>query len=333
MQQIPPVDSYEPCRVESVCELRQCLLLEVGLGADVDRHVVILGLDVVDRADQHDLHIGIVPNQDPLEGTRAVELTRDRMRWPTLATRYSLARLFQRLGQSFGVERLEQIIDGVNVERPDRIPIIGRHEDHGKLVANEFENLEAVELWHLDVEQDQIRPMLGSCPVSCRPLQLRGGYPAVAQVTSRSHAPGILPRPAVPAVPGVGLGRHGIGRRHVGLYDGRHSQLEPELGVQSLGPHACFGAELRAEPRAEQHESQTLSATSGIRRVVGVCRCDDEDGTVPARGERDGATIEHLSDTMHNGVLHHRLKQEGGARDRRAPPRRPRPQPAAGIRT
>ena len=63
--------------------------------------------------------------------------------------------------QPLGAERLQQVVDGVHLEGAQRVLIVGGDEDHGDVAADQLEHLEAVELRHLHVEQQQIGLQLG----------------------------------------------------------------------------------------------------------------------------------------------------------------------------
>ena len=66
------------------------------------------------------------------------------------------ARPRERLGQPLVRERLEQVVDRVHLERPQRELVVRRDEDHRHVAAHQLEHLEAVELRHLHVEQQDV---------------------------------------------------------------------------------------------------------------------------------------------------------------------------------
>jgi len=53
-------------------------------------------------------------------------------------------------------ERLQKIIHGMDFEGLDGVPVEGGDEDYAQIVADQFENFEAIELGHLDIEKEQI---------------------------------------------------------------------------------------------------------------------------------------------------------------------------------
>ena len=69
------------------------------------------------------------------------------------------ARALQRFGEALAVERLEQVVERADLERAQRVLIVGGHEDHERhaLAADGFDHLEAVHLRHLHVEEHEIR--------------------------------------------------------------------------------------------------------------------------------------------------------------------------------
>src|SRR6185369_16383381 len=61
------------------------------------------------------------------------------------------------------VERLEKIVNGLDIERTHGELLVGRDEDHerARSLVNPFEHGEAVKLRHLLVEEHQVRCVLG----------------------------------------------------------------------------------------------------------------------------------------------------------------------------
>ena len=51
---------------------------------------------------------------------------------------------------------LQHVVDRVHVEGADRVLVEGRHEDDGHVAAEQLQHLEAVELGHLHVEEQQV---------------------------------------------------------------------------------------------------------------------------------------------------------------------------------
>src|SRR5215470_2233451 len=67
-------------------------------------------------------------------------------------------RPLQGLFKAFIVKRFEQVIERVEFKRPYRILVVGGHKDNDRELTcgKPFENSEAVEIWHLDVEEDEV---------------------------------------------------------------------------------------------------------------------------------------------------------------------------------
>ena len=73
----------------------------------------------------------------------------------------SLARSIECFGKPSGAEWLQEIVDGVDLERSQRVLVVGGHENHGHVAADQIEHLEAVEFRHLHVEKQQIGLQFG----------------------------------------------------------------------------------------------------------------------------------------------------------------------------
>ena len=71
-----------------------------------------------------------------------------------------LAHAIDRGGEAVGAERLQQVVDGVHVEGADGVLIERGHEHDGHVAADQLQHLEAVELRHLHVEDQQVRPQV-----------------------------------------------------------------------------------------------------------------------------------------------------------------------------
>jgi len=67
----------------------------------------------------------------------------------------------ERATEPLGVDRLEQIIDRICLERPDSIPIVGRHErdERDRRVLQEANDAEPIHFRHLEVEERKVRPL------------------------------------------------------------------------------------------------------------------------------------------------------------------------------
>ncbi len=69
------------------------------------------------------------------------------------------ARVAERAAKPVVAERLQEVVDRVDLEGAQRVLVVGRDEDdHRHLVhAHRLDHLEAIELGHLQVEEDQVR--------------------------------------------------------------------------------------------------------------------------------------------------------------------------------
>ena len=68
----------------------------------------------------------------------------------------------QRLAEPFAVERLQQVVERADLERPQRVLIVGGDEDDERhaLGPDRLDDFEPVHLRHLDVEEHQIRRVI-----------------------------------------------------------------------------------------------------------------------------------------------------------------------------
>jgi hypothetical protein len=73
----------------------------------------------------------------------------------------SFPRPRQRFREPLRVHRLQQIVDRVDGESTQRMLLVGRDEDDLDRLIEQLEHLEAVELGHLDVEEEEIGAQLG----------------------------------------------------------------------------------------------------------------------------------------------------------------------------
>ena len=70
------------------------------------------------------------------------------------AARVAIARAFQRLAQAGGLDRLEQVVDGAEVERRDGVRgVRGAEDDDRPVGRKQLQRLDARQLRHLDVQQ------------------------------------------------------------------------------------------------------------------------------------------------------------------------------------
>jgi hypothetical protein len=139
--------------------------------ADVQMHELARRLDPVDRlCPEKDGALGRTHDQAV---TSAYSLTRihflqQRQHAPSGASprraRGGRDRPFHGLPEPVLIHRLQQVIEGVNLECPDCILIVSGHEDDGRLVrfSQSRYHFEAIETRHLDVEQHHVGCMLAN---------------------------------------------------------------------------------------------------------------------------------------------------------------------------
>ena len=73
---------------------------------------------------------------------------------------HALASPLEGDGNALGSDRLQEVVDGVDLKGLDRVLVEGGHEDHGLVSPQELENLEAADLRHLDVQEEEVGPQL-----------------------------------------------------------------------------------------------------------------------------------------------------------------------------
>ena len=143
----------------SVWSLRYCF------PSDLKRDVVVLRLDVVDPVDREHVDLRAVADQHALGRTRSAAARRATSASTSAAPPSRRSRSRARASAScepLRAERLQQVVDGVHLERPQRVLVVRGDEDRPALVAPEqLEHLEAVQLRHLHVEQHQVGRQLG----------------------------------------------------------------------------------------------------------------------------------------------------------------------------
>ena len=83
-------------------------------------------------------------------------------------------RVFQRGLETLVAEGLQQVVDSMGFERTNRVPIVRGDEDRDRhpIERNLAQHTEAVELGHLDIEQEKRRVSRsdqrdGLAPVAC----------------------------------------------------------------------------------------------------------------------------------------------------------------------
>ena len=113
--------------------------------------------------------------------------------------------------ETLRLHRLEQIIEGVDLEGPDRVPVVRGHKNRAGRIFKGVEQLEAAAAGHLDVEEQQLGPEFrdgreggGLVRRLAHELQIRADLDETPQVLARealviddhaahrSHRPGVF---------------------------------------------------------------------------------------------------------------------------------------------
>src|SRR5262249_24092756 len=131
----------------------------------MDLHVVACGFDPIDVRGAHEFDAARVLDRDlagiPAPPVQLLEQFAHAALEITVLAPDERTRLFERLAEPRTVEWLEQIIERVYFERPQGVVIVRRDEDQLRPArrVERFEHLEAVERWHLNVEEEQVGPL------------------------------------------------------------------------------------------------------------------------------------------------------------------------------
>src|ERR1017187_6152572 len=150
------VDAYEAGRIERLLERRNGLLLEIALAAAVERHVVVLRFHVIQFVDGDDLDPRTILHHDAL---RKLAWDTRRLRQTGGKAAFPQARLgpAERHLEALRAERLEEVVDGVSVKGPHGVLVPGGHKDDGRTGLDQLQDLETIELRHLDIEEEDVR--------------------------------------------------------------------------------------------------------------------------------------------------------------------------------
>jgi hypothetical protein len=135
------------------------------MGVDLD--VVVGCFEVVDVFDRDDLDLSRGFDDDALllgggfgGGVEEGLLGAGRL-WNGRDSRFVLIHPFaKRSVEALFGEGFEEVVDGVGLECADGIFIVGGGEDDGGRVFDELEHFESVDLWHLDIEEDEVGVVL-----------------------------------------------------------------------------------------------------------------------------------------------------------------------------
>ena len=152
------VDADEGGGVEEGLEGGNGLLLQIAFGLAVERHVVILCDGVIQFGDGDDVHAGAVLDDDAMRAFAGGPGLGGDLREQGAAFAEPRAATLQRPFEALGAEGLEEVIDGMGVERAHGVLIVGGDENDDRSVGglDQFEDFKAIELGHLDVEKEEV---------------------------------------------------------------------------------------------------------------------------------------------------------------------------------
>ena len=133
-------------------------ILEEHLFLSEYLHVVVVCLDVLHLVNRHDTDIAAFANNDTVTLFRLADFLRQkRLRVCLLISLITMLEPFlNSFFETFLAERLQQIIDRPRFKSLDSILIKGCSKDHCRRLFNQFQHFEAVDLRHLDIQENKI---------------------------------------------------------------------------------------------------------------------------------------------------------------------------------
>ena len=223
----------------------------------------------------------------------------------SFAAAEALAHAGQRLAQTFGADRLQQVVDRVHLECADRVLVVGGREDHRHVAADQVEHLEAVELRHLDVEEQQVGRQLRhglhrleAVGALRHDLDVRFGGQVLAEDRPRQRLvvhDGDAQRKRVWAQSSKVQGRSIATRNPVGF----------ARCVQARG-----AAEHEGQPLADVLEPDAAALPRQGVRIAGVLHGDRQTVAAARDVQPDRAAVDHARDAVRDGVLEQRLQDQ-----------------------
>src|SRR5437868_7598355 len=125
------------------------------LAGAVQSYVIVLRFGVIELVHWNDMDPSAIFNDDarrilPGRLRRILQLARIWCSWRfAQASAYAL----QRRLEALDIEGLKQIVDRCSIKSFHRVLVVSGHKHHGHFAADQLQNLEPIELWHLDVEE------------------------------------------------------------------------------------------------------------------------------------------------------------------------------------
>src|ERR1043165_133381 len=157
------MDASKLARVELLFQAADRLAQQISLLIIVDAYVISFRLDALNVVHAHEEHAPTVLDHESLEGT-----------WPTLqlfqqredvtialAALIDFDLLLHTLPSSveaLAIERLEQVVEDVHLERAHGILIVGGNKDdiRSRFAVERFQHFEAAQLGHLYIQKDEV---------------------------------------------------------------------------------------------------------------------------------------------------------------------------------
>ena len=130
------------------------------LAGGSQQNIIVLRFRVVQIGNGDDVNPGAIADHDPFQVVRGVGGRRQLCGRRALFAQPALGTIEGGF-ETVLTERLEQVIDGMHLESPHSVGVVGGHENHGEIATDQFQNFEAVELGHLHVEEEQVGLALG----------------------------------------------------------------------------------------------------------------------------------------------------------------------------
>jgi hypothetical protein len=164
------VDPQETTTVQALLQIAQGLADQMRLLPSMDPGVVAFGPDPIDLLGRQQKQPASRAKDKTVRGAlvRAVPLEK-REQPPVPGPRWPKADLhagaIQGPFEAPTIKRFEQVIQSADLECPNGVLIVGRHEDDGRhlLGSDRIDDAEAVHSGHLDVQEDEIGMGLLDC--------------------------------------------------------------------------------------------------------------------------------------------------------------------------
>jgi len=151
------MNAHEARGVQHGFQAGDGLLFQITLAPAVERDVVILRLDIIQLFDRNYMHARAVLHHDPLRMLARRPRLRHNICGQTATLADSEFGALQGALEAFRAEGLKKIVHGVGVEGAHGVLIVGSDEDDRRARVDQLQNLEAIELRHLNVQEHDVR--------------------------------------------------------------------------------------------------------------------------------------------------------------------------------